>query len=228
MKTARRKTTRALFFVAALASPLLLVLPATAVSNPQLAIGRQLPASDIAAEKADDVAPQPVAAVPAEMTDAARRFVQARAASRKRAQRLTGKRALGFAWPVTRAPVTSPFGVRHFIVVAGETGPHPVLQFHHGADIACVMYQAVHAAKSGVVILAGVNPDYGNVIVIAHPGGWSTLYGHLSRIKVHVGSQIHQHQRIGSCGMTGHATGPHLHFEIRHTGHFFDPMPFLP
>jgi murein DD-endopeptidase MepM/ murein hydrolase activator NlpD len=72
-----------------------------------------------------------------------------------------------------------------------------------------------------------MNPDYGNVVVIGHSGGWSTLYGHMQVRWAYTGQHVRWNQPIGRCGMTGRATGPHVHFEIRKNGHFYDPMRFL-
>ncbi|MGZ4190533.1 MAG: M23 family metallopeptidase [Actinomycetota bacterium] len=172
-----------------------------------------------------------VVTIPQERPD-----VTARHSAKKQAPRRVSKprRAgswklrLGFAWPVTKAAITSPFGWRPYVVLAGQTGPHPTREFHHGADISCALNQPVVAAKGGRVILSGVNPDYGNVVVIAHAGGWSTLYGHLNKRLVVAGRRVPAHGLIGLCGKTGRATGVHMHLEIRHLGQFFDPIPFLP
>jgi murein DD-endopeptidase MepM/ murein hydrolase activator NlpD len=136
---------------------------------------------------------------------------------------------VGLSWPVAKAAITSPFGWRPFVAWVGmPAGPHPKKQFHHGEDIACALNQPVMAAKAGTVVLSGTNPDYGNVIVVAHAGGWSTLYGHLTKRLAPAGSHVVAGTLIGLCGMTGHATGPHLHFEVRRLGKFFDPKFYLP
>src|SRR5439155_3603463 len=135
---------------------------------------------------------------------------------------------IGFTWPVAKAAITSPFGWRPFVVWPGLKGPHPALQFHHGADISCALNQPVVASKGGRVILSGTDDDYGNVIVIQHAGGYSTLYGHLNKRLVPAGRYVAPRAIIGLCGMTGHANGVHLHFEVRHNGSFFDPLKYLP
>jgi murein DD-endopeptidase MepM/ murein hydrolase activator NlpD len=106
--------------------------------------------------------------------------------------------------------------------------PHPKRQFHHGTDISCALDQPVVASKGGRVILSGSDADYGNLIVIQHAGGWSTLYAHLNKLLVPAGRTVRARARIGLCGMTGHASGVHLHFEVRHLGTFYDPLKFLP
>jgi murein DD-endopeptidase MepM/ murein hydrolase activator NlpD len=93
----------------------------------------------------------------------------------------------------------------------------------------------IHAAADGVVLLATATTDgsghlvgYGNYVVIGHPDGFVTLYGHLNSAAVHEGQVVHQGEIIGQEGSTGLSTGPHLHFEIRHNGEFVDPAPYLP
>ncbi|HLW18253.1 MAG TPA: M23 family metallopeptidase [Actinomycetota bacterium] len=136
---------------------------------------------------------------------------------------------LGFSWPVTKNVITSPFGWRPFVVTPGEKGPHPAREFHHGMDIACSLDQPVTAAKGGRVILAGTNNlYYGKFVVIQHAGGWSTLYGHLDKLRTRTGREVSSGALIGLCGSTGRADGVHLHFEVRHLGSFFNPIYFLP
>src|SRR5439155_15849810 len=103
-----------------------------------------------------------------------------RKAAAKR-NRSTPALRMGFAWPVAKAAITSPFGWRPFVAWPGMEGPHPARQFHHGADISCSLNQPVVSSKGGRVILSGTDDDYGNVIVLQHAGGWSTLYAHLNK-----------------------------------------------
>lgn len=126
----------------------------------------------------------------------------------------------GFIWPV-HARITSPFGWRF----------HPVLGYsrmHTGIDLGVGDGTPVRAAKSGKVIIAGWMGGYGNVVVIDHGGGISTLYGHNSKLDVSVGQTVEQGQVISHSGSTGLSTGPHLHFEIRVDGNPQDPVKFLP
>ena len=96
-------------------------------------------------------------------------------------------------------------------------------------DIACSLDQPVTAAKGGRVILAGTNNlYYGKFVVIQHAGGWSTLYGHLDKLRTRTGREVSSGALIGLCGSTGRADGVHLHFEVRHLGSFFNPIYFLP
>jgi murein DD-endopeptidase MepM/ murein hydrolase activator NlpD len=131
--------------------------------------------------------------------------------------------------------LTQPFGPTSFgleppLVYRGAFYPH----FHTGLDLATALDTPLHAAADGVVLLATSTLDgqghyvgYGNYVLIAHPDGFATLYGHLDRITVTAGQVVHQGDVIGLEGSTGWSTGPHVHFEIRHTGEFVDPAPYL-
>jgi murein DD-endopeptidase MepM/ murein hydrolase activator NlpD len=121
---------------------------------------------------------------------------------------------IDFMWPLD-GPITSYFGPR------GS-------EFHPGIDIDGVTGDPVVAAASGRVLFAGQMTGYGNAIIIDHGGGIASLYGHLSRIDVHVGRQVDMGTTIGAVGCTGYCTGSHLHFEIRVNGSPVDPLPFLP
>ena len=119
----------------------------------------------------------------------------------------------GLIWPV-RGPVTSGFGMRWG-------------RMHQGIDISAGTGTPIHAAKAGTVTFAGTMSGYGNVVVITHSGGLSTLYAHQSRLAVS-GGAVSQGQVIGYVGSTGHSTGPHLHFETRVGGTPQNPMRYLP
>jgi murein DD-endopeptidase MepM/ murein hydrolase activator NlpD len=119
----------------------------------------------------------------------------------------------GFIWPVN-APITSPFGWRWG-------------RMHEGIDLGAAYGTPIAAAASGVVIYAGWEGGYGNLVVIDHGGGLATAYGHQSRIAVSVGQSVSQGETIGYVGSTGHSTGPHLHFEVRVNGQAVDPLGYL-
>lgn len=125
-----------------------------------------------------------------------------------------------FSWPVT-GTITSPFGWR--ANPFGGSAP----DFHSGLDIAAPTGTTVTAAASGTVMLAQWYGGYGNYILIDNGKSYSTGYGHLSAIYVSVGQVVKRGQAIGAVGMTGLATGPHLHFEIRIDGKPVDPAPRL-
>lgn len=87
----------------------------------------------------------------------------------------------------------------------------------NGIDIALSSGSTLYAAAAGTVILAkagGYNGGYGSYIIIQHPNGTQTLYGHLSRVSVSRGEKVSRGQTIGATGNSGRSTGPHLHFEI--------------
>lgn len=122
-------------------------------------------------------------------------------------------------WPVS-GPITSPFGMRMHPVYG-----RPIL--HAGIDIAANQGTTIGAAADGRVIVAGTQGDCGKMVAIDHHGGLSTIYCHMSQIFVGVGQEVQRGQAIGAVGMTGDATGPHLHFQVMQDGHPVDPMSFL-
>jgi murein DD-endopeptidase MepM/ murein hydrolase activator NlpD len=98
---------------------------------------------------------------------------------------------------------------------------------HWGIDIAAPAGMPVLASAAGVVQYAGWYAGYGLVVVLAHKGGWQTVYGHLGQINVHLGRPVEQAAVIGRVGSTGISTGPHLHFEVRYRGRPVDPLSVL-
>ena len=127
----------------------------------------------------------------------------------------------GYIWPVDSRYITSTVGGRSSPGGVGSTN-------HKGTDIGRVGYTSpVYAAKAGTVIVAQRSSSYGNYVVISHGTGNTTLYAHMSSIKVSVGTYVQQGQTIGITGSTGHSTGPHLHFEILHKGLRYDPAQAL-
>jgi len=126
----------------------------------------------------------------------------------------------GFLWPTTvRHAITSGYGWRN----------HPIFNhrhFHKGLDIYC-QYSWIRSTKYGRVAYTGWLGGYGRTVVISHPGGWKSLYGHLSRISVRRGQYVKQGQIIGKGGNTGNSTGPHLHFELINNGDNRNPYRLL-
>ncbi len=105
---------------------------------------------------------------------------------------------------------------------------HPILNVirgHMGTDYAAPIGTPVHAAGDGHVSFEGVRGGYGNAIVVSHGKGIETLYGHMSRFArdVRIGAHVLQGQVIGYVGMTGLATGPHLHYEYLKDGVHLNP-----
>lgn len=100
---------------------------------------------------------------------------------------------------------------------------------HLGLDLAAGLGANVYAADSGVVVYAApINGGYGNLIMIDHGNGFTTVYGHLSQFLVACGQSVSRGQRIALAGSTGNSTGAHLHFEIRQFGAFINPWQVLP
>ncbi|HET9869162.1 MAG TPA: LysM peptidoglycan-binding domain-containing M23 family metallopeptidase [bacterium] len=100
-------------------------------------------------------------------------------------------------------------------------------EFHTGLDFRAKYGKSVFAAATGRVTYAGVAGGYGNLIIVYHNKEYRTYYGHLSSILVKAGERVRRGQLIGKVGETGHATGPHLHFEIRKYGKPIDPLPLI-
>jgi len=98
---------------------------------------------------------------------------------------------------------------------------------HTGLDFRASTGDPVRATANGRVVSAGWAGGYGRMVEIDHGNGLATRYGHLSRINVKVGEQIHIGQIVGEVGSTGRSTGPHLHYETRIDGEAVDPQRFL-
>lgn len=130
----------------------------------------------------------------------------------------------GYIWPVSSHRISSPFGYRSASATNGVGST-----YHKGIDIAGVGYgTAVHASKSGTVLLAQYSNSYGNYVVISHGSGNTTLYAHMSSLAVCAGQYVNQGTVVGYTGSTGHSTGPHLHFEITIGGSRVNPANYLP
>lgn len=86
--------------------------------------------------------------------------------------------------------------------------------FHNGMDMAAAYGTSVYAALNGKVTATGFDVTYGNYIIISHPNGYQSMYGHLSAILTTRGQSVTTQTRIGLVGNTGESTGPHLHFTV--------------
>jgi hypothetical protein len=118
-------------------------------------------------------------------------------------------------------PVPGPMG-------DGFGAPREAGRRHAGIDFPAAQGTLVAAAGVGTTIFAGYNrAGYGNLVVIQHRLGYTTWYAHLSRITSWPGEQVAGGTRIGYVGSTGHATGPHLHFEVHYRNVPVDPAPLL-
>lgn len=125
-----------------------------------------------------------------------------------------------FIWPV-QGPISSGFGYRTDPVTGAQA-------YHAGLDLSVPCGTPIKAAGSGSIVSAGFNSGgYGNMTLINHGNGMSTLYGHQSSIIVSAGQSVTQGQVIGYVGSTGKSTGCHLHFEVRVGGNPVDPRGYL-
>jgi murein DD-endopeptidase MepM/ murein hydrolase activator NlpD len=115
---------------------------------------------------------------------------------------------------------TSGFGMRLHPIDHEE-------RLHSGMDIAAPTGTPIQAAAAGQVVFSGTQAGYGNVVVIQHEEGYSTLYAHTTANLVSVGTTVSQGQPIATVGSTGRSTGPHLHFEVRKDGKRLDPVQFF-
>lgn len=98
---------------------------------------------------------------------------------------------------------------------------------HNGIDIAAAYGTPIYAAAGGEVILSSWYGEYGKCVVLDHPDGSRTLYGHNSSLSVSTGQTVKQGEQIANVGSTGNSTGNHLHFEIRVGGKMLDPLQFI-
>ncbi len=130
-----------------------------------------------------------------------------------------GRETMPSIWPV-RGQISAGFGQR-LDPFSGEG------VFHSGVDIRNPYGTRVEAAGDGIVLEAGFDSGYGNAIVLDHGFGMTTKYGHLSKILVVVGQEVKRGQVIGAVGMTGKATGPHLHYEVMVNDTPVNPMKYL-
>lgn len=105
----------------------------------------------------------------------------------------------------------------------GMVSGTPNEELHPGVDLAVPEGSDVRASGGGVVEAAGNDSSYGRYVLLRHPAGYETMYGHLSRVLVSRGESVRAGQVIALSGNTGRSTAPHLHFEIRHNGRSIDP-----
>lgn len=121
-----------------------------------------------------------------------------------------------FTWPVpSSSSVSSDFGIR--------SGKH-----HDGIDIAAPEGSAIVAVADGKVTYSGNDiKGYGNLTIISHSNGYFSVYAHASKNFLEQGENVHRGQVIANVGQTGNATGPHLHFEVRHFDRSVNPLSFL-
>ncbi len=131
--------------------------------------------------------------------------------------------------PMRKAFLRAPVEFTRVSSVFNPHRLHPILNLirgHMGTDYAAPTGTPVHAAGDGRVSFAGRRGGYGNALVLAHSNSVSTLYGHMSRFarNMRVGTHVQQGEVIGYVGMTGLATGPHLHYEYLVNGVHKNPQ----
>lgn len=126
-----------------------------------------------------------------------------------------------YLWPLNGYyTVTSAYGMRF----------HPVLKvnkMHTGIDISAPKGTTVMACGDGKVIKAGWNNAYGNMVIIDHGGGLTSLYGHMSSLSVSTGTSIKKGDTVGKVGSTGYSTGNHLHLEFQKNGSCVSPWNYV-
>jgi murein DD-endopeptidase MepM/ murein hydrolase activator NlpD len=109
-------------------------------------------------------------------------------------------------------------------VTRGQVRSGDVVESHPGIDIAVPAGTPVRASGGGTVKAAGYDSDYGLFVLLRHPSGYETMYGHASRLIVAEGDDVQAGQVIALSGNSGRSTAPHLHFEIRRDGKSLDPL----
>lgn len=117
-------------------------------------------------------------------------------------------------WPLADAG----FITRGLVDNSGNDEPHP------GVDVAVAVGTPVRVSGGGTVAQAGEDAEYGKFVLVDHPSGYQTMYGHLSRSVVRRGMRVEPGSVIGLSGNSGRSTAPHLHFEIRRAGQSIDPL----
>lgn len=122
--------------------------------------------------------------------------------------------------PVTAGYISSQFG-RRIDPFTGRAASH------YGIDFAAVTGSEVAAVGSGIVEYSGPKSGYGKLVEINHGNGYTTRYGHNSKLLVRVGERVTRGQAIAEVGASGRATGPHLHFEVHYNGKPVNPARFI-
>ena len=128
---------------------------------------------------------------------------------------------LGFDYcaPLAGA-LSSNFGYREHPVEGEE-------RFHYGVDLAADTGTEIDCFADGTVTAVGESSSYGKYCIVAHQGGYSTLYAHCSRVTASSGTAVKAGQKIAEVGETGAATGPHLHFELQRDGIYLNPIYYV-
>ena len=131
------------------------------------------------------------------------------------------KKAMGelFIYPIN-GRLTSPFGYRRDPFTGRKS-------FHSGIDLAAPVGTPIKVILDGVVNLTSYSRIFGNYVIVTHPNGYQTLYGHVNAFSVKKGDKVSQGDIIAFVGNTGMSTGPHLHLSIYKNGKLIDPLSVL-
>lgn len=129
---------------------------------------------------------------------------------------LSGPAELPKFFPLAPRAITSGFGPRQHPILGG-------LRSHAGVDLAAQYGAPIGATAAGRVRAAGWSGGYGLMVVVDHPGGTQTVYGHMSRLAVQAGQAVRVGDVVGFVGSTGLSTGPHVHYEVRVRGQAVNP-----
>jgi murein DD-endopeptidase MepM/ murein hydrolase activator NlpD len=121
-------------------------------------------------------------------------------------------------WPV-EGRISSGFGMR-------EHPKYHTEKFHTGVDLSVPVGTPVHVTADGIVSFASWSPGNGNIVVVEHGQGFSTVYAHNSKNLVKVGQTVKRGDVVASAGATGVATGSHVHYEVWKNGQYVNPTGF--
>lgn len=122
--------------------------------------------------------------------------------------------------PVSYNKLTSPFGLRESPTTGAST-------YHQGVDLSAPAGTPIKASRAGVVVIAGYSSSAGNYVKIDHQDGFASIYMHMTAYSVSKGQTVSAGQQIGTVGMTGVATGNHLHFGILYNGAYVNPCSYV-
>jgi murein DD-endopeptidase MepM/ murein hydrolase activator NlpD len=120
-------------------------------------------------------------------------------------------------------PARWPLDERGYVTRGHSTGAEGDEQ-HPGLDVAVPVGALVRASGGGTVLQAGEDTEYGRFVLLQHPNGYQSMYGHMSRLVVAEGDLVRVGAVLGRSGNTGRSSAPHLHFEVRHNGISIDPL----
>lgn len=140
-------------------------------------------------------------------------------------------RTLALVFTILAAPAHAAGFCGNMVMPAGALGSisRGFTGYHSGIDLAAPLGSTIRSAAAGTVSYAGWYQGYGNMVDVRHADGLLTRYAHLSSYppELGYGTPVKAGQIVGLVGRTGHATGNHIHFEVRVNGYAVDPAPYL-